>query len=187
MGNLVLEKVQKERDLGVMIDQTGKVEEQCSMAVRKANNVLRQIRRKIRCMSKNVILGLYKSLVRPHLDYCVQAWCPYLIKDKLAMERVQRRALRLIDNFKYLSYEDRLEKVKLTSLEKRRERGDMIQVFKIMKGIDKLDGTIFFKTSRSLHLRGHKLKVYKQRSRTDWRKTNFSLRDVDAWNKLQSM
>ena len=84
------------------------------------------------------------------------------------MEAVQRRALRLIDNFKYLSYEDRLEKVKLTSLEKRRERGDMIQVFKIIKGIDTLDSARFFKTSHSL--RGHALKLYKQRSRTGWQK-----------------
>ena len=74
--------------------------------------------------------------------------------------------------------------MKLTSLEKRRERGDMIQVFKIIKGIDKLDSARFFKASHSLHLRGHALKLYKQRSRTEWRKNNFNLRVVDSWNKL---
>ena len=80
LGGIVLEEVQKERDLGVIIDSSEKVGGQCAMVVRRANNVLRQIRRKIKCKSKNVILRLYKSLVRPHLDYCVQAWCPYLKK-----------------------------------------------------------------------------------------------------------
>src|SRR6184192_380142 len=56
---------------------------------------------------RKVMLTLYKSLVRPHLDYCVQAWRPYLKKDIEALERMKRRATRMVEGLKNLSYEDR--------------------------------------------------------------------------------
>ena len=184
IGSTLLEIVEKERDLGVTIDNSGKVGEQCAAMARRANNVLRQIKRKIRCKSKNVILSLYKSLVRPHLDYCVQVWGPYLKKDTNLIEAVQRRALRLIDNFKYLSYDKRLQKVQMTSLEKRRVRGDLIQVFKLFTGIDKLDYKKFFSINCNRTLRGHQYKIFKDRSRTELRRNCFSQRIVNVWNEL---
>ena len=69
-----------------------------------------------------MILKLYKSLVRPHLDYVIQAWCPYLEKDKKKLEKIQARATKLIPSIQHLPYEERLAKLKLTTLEKRRER-----------------------------------------------------------------
>ena len=148
-------------------------------SIRILRKCLRQIRRKIRCKSKDVILRLYKTLARPHLDYCVQAWCPYLKKDINLMEAVQRRALRLIENFKYLSYEERLQRVKLNSLERRRVRGDLIQVFKMLRGIDKLDYKKFFDLNCNTSLRGHQYKLSKGRSRTEIRKHSFSQRVVN--------
>ena len=47
--------------------------------------------------SKDVIVRLYKALVRPRLEFCVQAWCPYLRKDIAMIERVQRRETRRIN------------------------------------------------------------------------------------------
>ena len=76
------------------------------------------------------MLTLYKSLVRPHLDYCIQAWRPYLKKDIETLERVQRRVTRMVEGLKNLSYEDRLRKMNLTTLETRRTRADMIEVYK---------------------------------------------------------
>src|SRR5271163_3188495 len=79
-------------------------------------------------------MQLYKSLVRPHLDYCIQAWRPHYVKDIELIERVQRRATRMVAGCKELTYEKRLEVLNLTTLETRRKRADMIEVFKIVSG-----------------------------------------------------
>ena len=79
---------------------------------------------------------------------------------------------------------DRLEATSLISLEKRRIRGDLIQVFKIMKGIDKIDYKKFFEVSTSGRTRGHSLKLLKKRSNGELRRNFFSQRVVDVWNGL---
>jgi hypothetical protein len=87
MGGINLKSIEKERDLGVIIHVNGKVSEQCAIASSKANQVLGMIRRNIKFKSKDIILRLYKSLVRPRLEYCVQAWNPCLHKDIDLLER----------------------------------------------------------------------------------------------------
>jgi ribonuclease P/MRP protein subunit RPP40 len=133
MGTNEIKVSTQEKDLGVIVDKSGKPSEQCIVAVKKANGILGMIKRNIKFKSKNVIVKLYKSLVRPRLEYCIQAWSPHLRKDIDMMEQVQRRATRLIEGFKDVSYEDRLERTGLISLQKRRVRGDLIQVFKLLK------------------------------------------------------
>ena len=86
-----------EKDLGVVIDRSGKSSEQCILAASKANTVLGMIKRNISFKSKYVIVRLYKALVRQKLEFCVQAWCSYLRKDLAIIERVQRRATKLIE------------------------------------------------------------------------------------------
>ena len=81
---------------------------------------------------------MYRNLVRPHLEYCVHLWSPQFWKDIDAMEKVQRWATRLIPGLARLSYEERLKETGLYSLERRRLRGDMMEMFKIMKGVDKI-------------------------------------------------
>jgi ribonuclease P/MRP protein subunit RPP40 len=81
-----------------------------------------------------VVSKLCKSLVRPHLEYCVQAWRPYLKKDIELIEGVQRSATKLIKSLKDETYENRLKKLHLTSIETRRLRGDLIAVCKIFQG-----------------------------------------------------
>src|SRR5271166_2666674 len=97
------------------------------------------IKRNIHFKSKEVIVKLYKSLVRPRLEFCVQAWSPHFKKDIAMLERVQHRATKGIEGYQNFSYKDRLRKTGLISLEKHRVRGDLIQTFKIVKGYDKLD------------------------------------------------
>ena len=72
------------------------------------------------------MLKLYKSLVRPHLEYCTAAWSPHYVKDKELLERIQRRFTRMIPELKGLSYSDRLKALKLWTLEERRIRADLV-------------------------------------------------------------
>ena len=97
------------------------------------------INRSFRSRKKNIILSLYKSLVRPHLDYCVQAWRPHLKKDIEKIERVQRRAPRLREECKGINYEARLKFCNLTILEARVLRADLLEVYKIMNKIEGLN------------------------------------------------
>jgi len=89
---------------------------------------------------------LYQTLVRPKIEYCVQAWRPYLRKD-IDLQKVQKRATRLIINDRGLTYGERLTRLGLTTLETRRLRGDLIEVFKIFKGFDDVKPTVFFTMS----------------------------------------
>jgi hypothetical protein len=90
----------------------------------------------------------------------------------------------MIEGFRNLSYEKRLEETGLTTLSKRRLRADLIETFKIMKGIDKVDYNKFFKLSENNKVRGHSLKLIKNRSRLNLRKNFFSQRVINDWNKL---
>ena len=114
----------------------------------------------------------------------MQAWRPFLKRDIDNLEKVQHTASKMINECKLLSYNDRLVKTGLATLEDRRTRGDMIEVFKIINGIDNLDVKNFFSFSGSSRTRGHEHKLTKSRSRLDIRKHSFSQRVVNKWNEL---
>ena len=168
----------------MLVHKSLKVASQCAAAAKKGNRVLGMIKRNFFFRSKEVILKLYKSLVRPHLDYAMQSWCPYLEKDKKILEKVQARATKLISSIKHLPYEQRLAKLRLTTLEKRRERGDLLQTYRIMTQIDKTKPVHYFQFANYDRTRGHSMKLAKTRSRLDIRKHFYSQRVVDKWNKL---
>ena len=113
-----------------------KVSEQCRIAASKGNQVLGIIRRNITYKEKSLIIPLYKAIVRPHLEYCIQAWNPHPRKDVDMLEKIQRRATKLIPELRDLTYEERLKECGLTTLETRRLRGDQIEVFKILNRYD---------------------------------------------------
>ena len=81
MGGSILSKTVTEKDLGVSMNANMKVLEQCRIAASKGNQILGMIRRNIIYKEKSLIVPLYKAIVRPHLEYCIQAWSPYLRKD----------------------------------------------------------------------------------------------------------
>ena len=87
MGGTILSKTVKEKDLGVTMNANMKVSEQCRFAASKGNQVLGMIRRNITYKEKSLIIPLYKAIVRPHLEYCIQAWNPYLRKDLYMLEK----------------------------------------------------------------------------------------------------
>ena len=97
------------------------ISEQCGIAASKGNQIIGLIRRNI-TYKKELIIPLYKAIVRPHLEYCIQAWRPCRKKDIYTLERIQKRATQIIPELRYLSYEERLKECGLTTLEKRRLR-----------------------------------------------------------------
>ena len=135
MGDTVLGTTLKEKDLGITISADTKVSEQCGMAASNGNQILGLIGRNITYKEKKLIIPLYKAIVRRHVEYCIQAWRPYRKKDIDTLERIQRRATKIIPELRYLSYEERLKECGLTTLETRRLRGGQIEVFKILNGM----------------------------------------------------
>ena len=183
IGGHRLEVVSDERDLGVHLSNDLKVDKQCLKAAKKGNQILGMIRRTFTCKDKAIILKLYKSLVRPHLDYCVQAWRPHYQKDINTLEAVQKRATRMVTGLQETCYETRLKELGLTTLETRRLRADMLEVFKIMQGFERIDADSLFERSTQI-TRGHKWKFYKKSVKTDYGKFKFSNRVVTDWNNL---
>ena len=79
-GGHILETVDEEKDLGVMIRKDLKAFSQCVKIVTTANQLLDMIKRTFTFKTKDNLLQLYKCLVRPHLEYCMQVWNPYLTR-----------------------------------------------------------------------------------------------------------
>ena len=171
--------------MGVIFDDKLKFGEHLAEKVNKANNIVGLIRRSFVNLDTEVFKPLFVTLVRPHIEYANQVWCPHLVKDIVTVENVQRRATKMVPQLKDLTYEERLRKLKLPTLAYRRERGDMIEVFKIISGrYDEECSEGVLQQRQDYTSRGHSRKLYKKRSRLDLRKYSFPYRIVDKWNSL---
>ena len=113
----------------------------------------------------------------------MQAWRPWLQQDVSLLKKVQRRMTR-IPELRQQSYEVRLRNLGLTTLETRRRRADLIEVFKMFNSLEDIDPKLFFVSQEGCSTRGHRLKILKQRARLDVRKYCFSHRVVNDWNNL---
>ena len=185
MGGQMLDVIEKEKDLGVVVSNKLGSSEQTIEARNKALRMLGVISRKVSYKSEEVIKKLYCAFVRPHLEYCVQAWAPTYEKDCWLLERVQKRATKMINGFGSLSYAERLKRLDMFSLRYRRLRGDLIEVFKFAQDQEGyLRG--FFELSETNFVRGHQLKINTRHSRTRLRQSFFSNRVVRYWNDLPS-
>ena len=124
-------------------------------------------------------------MVRPHLEYCIQVWRPYHKKDIDKLERIQRRATKMIPELRDLCCEERLKECGLTALETRRLRGDQIEVFKILNWYENIDRNIF-SLKKDNRTRGHEVTLVKDQCRLDIRKYSFSQRSINEWNRLST-
>ena len=116
---------------------------QCGIAAAKGNKILGLIRRNIVYKENEQIIPLYNTIVRPHLEYCTQAWKPYRKKNIDILERVQRRATKMLPKLRNISYEMRLKECGLTTLETSRLRENQIEVFKILNRYENINRNIF--------------------------------------------
>ena len=173
-----------EKDLGVIFDTTLKFDHHITNSINKANKMLGIIRRCFKYLDNESFLYLYKSIVRPHLEYGNIIWYPKLIKQSVAIERIQRRATKMIPKLSKLPYKNRLESLKLPSLKSRRVRGDLIQTYKIFNNIDDLEVATFFQTNQLNITRNSEDKIFIQHCYTNTRKYCFTNRVAPLWNKL---
>ncbi len=128
-----LEETVCERDLGVFISNDLKWSKHVNIIVNRASFILGKFRRTFISKDEKLWKKLYLTYVRPHLEFAVQVWNPYLKKDIHLLEKVQRRASKIPSVMRNLNYEMRLSKWGLTTLEIRRTRGDCIMMFKLRK------------------------------------------------------
>ena len=184
MSGAELEVTEVERDLGVQIDGDLKFREQAAAAVSKASQILGVIRRSFEYLNTKTLPLLFKTLVQPHLEYANSVWGPFNRADEKRVERVQRRATRLIPDLRELPYQERLRKLDLPSLYYRRSRGDMITVYQLLHGGLDVDSEQFLRLAGPGPTRGHPWKLEKPRAVSRARRCAFSTRVVNPWNAL---
>ena len=176
------------KDLGVQINTNCTPSDHVIKITKKANSVLGQLQRATVSRSKEMVIGFYKTYVRPLLESSVQAWNPWLKRDVEAIKKIQRRATKLVSGIGSLPYGERLKKCGLTSLEDRRKRGDAIECFKILNGFVEYGGVDFFSLARDRHSLNTRNAaeglLVPEKTSLEIRRNFFTCRVVNSWNEL---
>ena len=128
---------------------------------------------------------LYKAYIRPILEYSVTTWSPHLRRHEIQIEAIQRRATKIIPSIAHLSYTERLKFLKLDTLFYRRRRGDLLQVYRIMNQVDRLDFNTFFELN-TYNTRGNTKKICKPRANSTIKQNSFNHRVINDWNNLSN-
>ena len=192
MGEEELQSSDFEKDIGVIVHKSLKPSLQYSKAAKKANAVLAQISRAVSYRDKVTFLHLFRTYVRPHLEYCGAAWSPWTQGDKDVLENVQRRAIGMVTNFKGRTYEEKLAEAGMVTLEARRQRGDLLQAYRVLSGVDDVDPGRWFNMAQTRgdaaatrHTAGV-LNVERGEgwNRQDVRRNFWSQRVIEPWNGL---
>ncbi|KAJ8027222.1 hypothetical protein HOLleu_32304 [Holothuria leucospilota] len=160
-------KESDEKDLGVYVNTSMKFSRQCAESTKQANRVMGIIKRNFINFDRKVVLNLYKSLIRPHLDYCIQVWRPYLKKKDISLlEGVQRRMTSFITGMESKSYED------------------LITLYNITQGEIVLKLGNFVEFIRDSKTRGNSKRITPPTVRLEVRRNSFFSRVWKTWNKL---
>ena len=188
MSSNELEHVFEEKDLGITIDGELTFGEHISRKVRIANGIVGQIRRSFSFLDCDTFRRIYCAFVRPHLEYGQAAWSPHLAKYTNALENVQIRATKLVDGLGKLDYAERLTRLNLPTLAFRRQRGDMIEIYKHFHTYDKSTLSPSFHP-RTYPSRQHKFQLVERKPKDGKRGlqyNSFYYRCQRVWNKLPS-
>jgi len=180
-----IQQTNQEKDLGVIFDENMKFNLHISSIVKKANQKLGMIRRSFEYMDKQMFLMIYKTLIRPTLEYATVIWSPWMKKDIVSIEQVQRRATKLVKEIRHLTYEQRLKELGLPTLVYRRQRADMVQMFKILNKADEVH-LRSLSVSSSNKTRGHNMKLEKHHYKHRSAMNTFTARSANDWNILPS-
>jgi hypothetical protein len=136
-------------------------------------------------MSKDLFKIIYKTYIRPKLEFAAPVWSPNYTKDIDILERTQRKATKLVHNFHLLAYEERLDILGLPTLRSRRERFDAIETYKILNNLYSCDlKHMFTLVNHNYNTRGNDYKLKKPKCKKLIRQTFFSARVVNQWNSL---
>ena len=177
------------KDLGIYVSSNLKWDNHIAKIVNSASTTSYQILKT--CKTKNIwtLVKLFQTYIRPKLEYNTEIWSPHLLKDINSVERVQRRYTKTICQrcgIPYGSYEDRLNKLNLQSLENRRIRYDLILMYKIFHGHHDLPFHSFFKlqtSSYSLRSTTQKIIPIKSYNSSAWL-NSFFVRGPKYFNNL---
>ena len=155
--------------------------------------MLGQLCRGVGYRDKEVFIGLYITYVRPHLEYAIQTWSPWTAGDKEVLEAVQRRAVKAVTNLKARTYADRLVELQLDSLEERRNRGDLLQAYRVLTNKDNVKTSTWFQLCQpkegevTTRQTGGYINVVQQQWRGEIRRNFWSVRVVEPWNSLPDL
>ena len=172
---------EEEKDLGITFDKQLTFNSHIDKAINTAKRVLSMSKRAFKYLDQSAMLTIYKALIRPHLEYGNIIWSPKLKKHSIALEKIQRRMTKIIPGLKNKSYQERLKFLNLPSLKHRRRRGDLIETFKIMNGIVKVNN--IFSLSNNL-TRTNTYKIYTPFCKNPLRTNYLSFRVKPLWNAL---
>jgi ribonucleases P/MRP protein subunit RPP40 len=184
-----LTKAEVERDIGVEVHQSLKPSMQCAKAAATAKLILSQITRSFHYRDRHTFLKLYKTYVRPHLEFSTPAWPPWSQTDKKMLEKVQEKFVNMISGLSGRTYEEKLSELQLDRLEDRRQLADMVMVHKIMHGHGDLTAEHWFdrfSTERLTRAASDPLNIKSRGGRLDIRSGFFSNRVVKDWNEVPS-
>ena len=186
LKGLELKAVNQHKDLGLIVSSDLKWATHIAQTVKRANSLIYLVQRAFSNTSVDMISKIYKSFIRPKLEYAHSIYCPYYVGDIELMERVQRRVTRMPLELRGVAYEERLEKFRLPTLRQRRLRGDLIETYKILSSgySEEINLSSMYQHNTNEHLRGHSKKLSKEKCATLVRKNFLTNRVVYQWNAL---
>nr|VZI44438.1 unnamed protein product [Spirometra erinaceieuropaei] len=185
LNNIPLQEIDAQKDLGVWVTASLKPPLHCSKIAKSAMSVLYLVKRSFSTFDEDCFVKAFRTFVRPQVQFAIQAWKPWTSEDLSILEKVQRRATKLVSGQGSLPYETRLSNLGLFPLSYRQLRGDLIQTFRILRGQDCcLVPTDFFELATTTNLRGHPLKLRVTGAKLDIRNFFFSNGVIEAWNAL---